>query len=290
MLVVQTIQEAPKSGVGSDPGDQGHAGDEGGREERKRYTAQLQRRAQAHVTAELGVSGGEVEVDRRITMVVRHVRETTGARRVTILRPIPRGKRWHVSTVVEDGCFYYGLIAQESLVLPMAAYRRKGRVLLSEDRDRDPDLPDLSELGVRSYVAVPIVDGAQVIGVVEAVDVADVDGMDAYAESLEQAVALLATNIGAESRSSTWQPVESVPSHLSENAVFDLVLRPPVDVDDTMEITPTEWALLNQLNGERSIAQVAAIAGVTPQQVMSVAAKLLERGLIRSGRESRCRQ
>lgn len=157
MQVVETIQEAPKNGAGSDPG---HAADEGGREERKRYTAQLQRRAQAHVTAELGVCGGEVEVDRQITMVVRHVRETTGARRVTILRPIPCGKRWHVSTLVEDGCFYYGLIAPESMVLPMAAYRRRGRVLLSEDRDRDPSLPDLSELGVRSYVAVPIVDGA----------------------------------------------------------------------------------------------------------------------------------
>lgn len=55
--------------------------DERVREERKRYTTQLQRRAQAHVTAELG--GGNVmpDIDRQVTSVLQHAQDATKAPR-----------------------------------------------------------------------------------------------------------------------------------------------------------------------------------------------------------------
>ena len=80
-------------GMGQDPEPM----DERVREERKRYTTQLQRRAQAHVTAELG--GGDVmpDIDRQVTSVLQHAQDATKARRVTFYRPIVRGRRWHVA-------------------------------------------------------------------------------------------------------------------------------------------------------------------------------------------------
>src|SRR4051795_12658173 len=108
------------------------------REERKRYTTQLQRRAQAHVTAELGAPVQEADTDRQVTMLIQHAIETTGARRVSLYRPVPRGRRWHVSTAMADGCFYYGLVAPETLVISRSAGDRKKAVLLSADHPNDP--------------------------------------------------------------------------------------------------------------------------------------------------------
>jgi hypothetical protein len=54
----------------TDVTDNGHGPEELVREERKRYTTQLQRKAQAHVTAELGVSSGEEDTDRQVTMLL----------------------------------------------------------------------------------------------------------------------------------------------------------------------------------------------------------------------------
>jgi hypothetical protein len=85
------------------------------RDERKRYTTQLQRRAQAHITAELGGTTVVPDTDRQVTMVVQHAQNETGARRVSFFRPVTRGRRWHVATVLGDGTFYYGLACPETL-------------------------------------------------------------------------------------------------------------------------------------------------------------------------------
>ncbi|MER3438669.1 MAG: hypothetical protein C4346_14360, partial [Chloroflexota bacterium] len=77
---------------------------------------------------------------------------------------------------------------------------------------------------------------------------------------------------------------------LDEAVVLDLVLQPPGDPDAVFEISPQEWALLNQLNGERSLGMAAAAAGMSLSVATTVATSLLERGLIRIGREDRRRR
>jgi len=269
--------------------ESGHGSEEFVREERKRYTAQLQRKAQAHVTAELGVSSGEVDTDRQITMLVQHALETTGARRVSLYRPVPRGRRWHISTVLEDGCFYYGLAAPETLVLSRAAGDRLRPVMHSADHPVDPALPSLPELGLKSYLGVPIVIAGATVAVVEAVDVSQSDNLDHYATSLEQAVTELANCFATDARGDAWDPSERPNQDLSDSSVLDLVLRLPSEVDDTFEITPPEWSILNQLNGERALGAVAKETGMAVSQVTQLSSSLLERGLIRIGRENRRR-
>jgi GAF domain-containing protein len=270
------------------PGE-GAPGDERVREERKRYTTQLQRRAQAHVTAELGVDTGAADVDRQIAMLLQHAMETTGARRITLFRPVPKGQRWHAATVLDDGGFYYGLIAPDSLVLPMSAFHQKRALILSADRPHEPSVPRPSDLGFKSYLGVPVISGGEVVAVIEAVDVAHVEELERYADSLEQAVDALAEALAAESRRYGWRPAGG-PSHpLAETAILDIVLRPPVEADDTFEVSPQEWLILNQLNGERSLGDAATAAGIQVAIASTVAASLLERGLIRIGRENRRR-
>jgi GAF domain len=259
------------------------------REERKRYTTQLQRRAQAHVTAELGVDTGAADLDRQVAMLIQHALETTGARRVTLLRPIPRGQRWHAATVLEDGYFYYGLIAPDTLVLPMVAYHQKRPVMLAADRPHEPSLPLPSDLGFRSYLGVPVVSEGEVVAVIEAVDLARADDLERNAAALEQAVAAVAEALAADRRRHGWRPPGTPAHDLTETAILDLVLRPPVGADDTFEVSPQEWLLLNQLNGERPLVDAATAAGIQFGVASTVAASLLERGLIRVGRENRRR-
>jgi hypothetical protein len=274
---------------GHNPTGEVAGGEERIREERKRYTTQLQRRAQAHVTAELGVETGAADLDRQIAMLIQHALETTSARRITLFRPVPKGQRWHAATVLEDGCFYYGLIAPESLVLPMSAYHQKRPVLLAADRAPEPSLPHLGDLGIKSYLGMPVVSGGDVVAVLEAVDVARAEDLDRYAATLKQAVAEVAEALAAESRKHGWRPGGSPTHGLTETTVLDLVLRPPVETDDSFEVSPQEWLILNQLNGERPLEEVAAAAGIQFGVVSTVAASLLERGLIRVGREHRRR-
>jgi hypothetical protein len=259
------------------------------REERKRYTTQLQRKAQAHVTAELGVPSGEEDTDRQVTMLVQHALETTGARRITLYRPVPRGRRWHISTLLEDGCFYYGLAAPESLVLSRAAGDRLRPIMLSADYPVDPALPSLSELRLKSYLGVPIVIAGAAVAVVEAVDVSQSDNLDHLATSLGLAATELANRFATSARRDTWNGSEQPSDELSDSTILDLVLRPPSEVDDTFEITPPEWSILNQLNGERSLGAVAKETGMAVPQFAQLAASLLERGLVRVGRENRRR-
>jgi hypothetical protein len=273
---------------GTDP-RAGEAPEERVREERKRYTTQLQRRAQAHVTAELGSESGEAETDRQVTMLVQHAMETTGARRVTLLRPIPRGRRWHIATVVEDGCFYYGLVAPESLVLSRYAYGRSRPTVLSMDQPTDPALPKLSELGYKSYLGVPVVVSGQTVALVEAIDVSQPEQIDRYLDALDKAVGAMADRLAFESNTGSFSPNGGSDKGLTESAQLDLVLRPPVDGDDTLEVAPAEWSVINQLDGERPLGAVAASLGMPFPQVSRIVASLLERGLIRYGRENRRR-
>lgn len=259
------------------------------REERKRYTERLQRRAQAHVTAELGAGSSVADLDRQVTMLIQHVLESTRARHVSLLRPVPKGERWHVTMVFEDGGSYYGLIVPSQLVLPMAAYHQKQPVLLAPDRPRDPTLPRPAALGIRSYLAVPVLTEGEVVAVIEAVDVARPEELDRYATSVQQAARVLIEHLAAESQRHGWRPSHAPGQGLDEAVVLDLVLQPPGDADATFEISPQEWALLNQLNGERSLGAAAAAAGLSIGIAATVATSLLERGLIRIGREDRRR-
>jgi hypothetical protein len=267
----------------------GHGAEEFVREERKRYTTQLQRRAQAHVTAELGSANVEEDTDRQVAMLVKHALGTTGARRVTLFRPVPKGRRWHISTVLDDGCFYYGLVSPETLVLSRAAYEQMRPIALSADHPSDPALPQLSELGLKSYLGVPIVMSGTPVAIIEAIDVSQTENLDHYAEALEQSVSSLANRFATDAQRDAWQRSDSPNSGLTEQSVLDLVLRPPADADDTVEISPPEWAILNQLNGERTLGAVAKEAGMSANQVTGLASSLLERGLVRVGRENRRR-
>jgi DNA-binding IclR family transcriptional regulator len=60
-------------------------------------------------------------------------------------------------------------------------------------------------------------------------------------------------------------------------------------VDETFEVAPNEWAVLNGVNGDRPIKAVAEQASMPVSQVLSIASALVERGLIRLGKENRRR-
>lgn len=269
--------------------EDGDAPDERLREERKRYTTQLQRRAQAHVTAELGGKAVEEDTDRQVTMLVQHALSTTGGRRATLFRPVPRGRRWHVATALDDGSFYYGLVAPETLALSMVACDRKSSVTLSVDHSYDPALPQLSELGLKSYLGVPIILNGNAVAVIEAVDVAQIDDLDRHAATLEQAAVALADRLASEGNAQTWNRSGGGANRLGEQTVLDLVLRLPVEIDDGIEVSPAEWSILHQLNGERTLGTVAQASGMTYAQVDQLATALLDRGLARIGKENRRR-
>ncbi len=259
------------------------------REERKRYTTQLQRRAQAHVTAELGGPNGEADVDRQVTMVVQHALESSGARRVSLYRPVTRGRRWHVTTVLDDGRFYYGQAVPESLALPRSTYQQQRIIVITPERPAEPGQPGLADLGCKSYLGVPIRSDGSTVAVIEAVDVARHEEIDQHAEAIAQAAAALAGNLAREAQPVAAEELREVSAAMSERTILDLVLRPAIDQDSTIAITPAEWAVLNQLNGERPLQDVAKSAGMGLAQVAAIADQLVKRGLVRPGREGRRR-
>jgi hypothetical protein len=272
---------------GSGTGGMSEPLDERVREERKRYTTQLQRRAQAHVTAELG--GGSVmpDIDRQITSVLQHAQDATKARRVTFYRPIVRGRRWHVATLLPDGGFFYGLVAPESLGWPRQTGDDRSRRLV--ERHDEPDGDRLRELGVHSYLAVPVLVSGATVAVMEAIDIAEPDQLDHYAGLLEEAVAGLGRRLADESEATDIRDVGSSQLGLSPDSVLDLVLRQPYEVDESFEVSPNEWAVLNHLNGERKLSEVAQLGEISIAQASAVANALVERGLVRFGRENRRR-
>ena len=260
--------------------------DERSVDERKRYTTRLQRRAQAHVTAELGQELAEEDIDRQVAMLVQHALEATGARRVTLFRPVPRGQRWHSVTVLDDGNFYYGLIAPDTLVLPMVAYTQKKPVLMGPDRPHEIPAPRPEQLGFRSYLGLPLLDGTEVVAVLEAVDVAQSELLERYATTLNEALTALTAALQADNRR---QPSAAIPAPNSAHGldvavVMDLVLRLPFDPDDLFEVAPGEWTVLVAIDGKRSLRDVATFANLPTEMVTGIAARLQERGLIRLAR------
>lgn len=270
-------------GMGQDP----EPVDELVREERKRYTAQLQRRAQAHVTAELGGGAVMPDIDRQVTSVLQHAQDATKARRVTFYRPIVRGRRWHVATLLPDGGFFYGLVAPESLGWPrLTADERRRRLV---ERHDVPDGDRLRELGIHSYLSVPVLVSGSTVAVMEAIDIAEPDQMDHYAGLMEEAVAGLGQRLADESEATAFKDTGSSQLGLSPDSVLDLVLRQPYEVDESFEVSPNEWAVLNHLNGERKLSEVAQLGKISVTQASAVANALVERGLVRFGRENRRR-
>lgn len=267
-----------RMGLASDPPD------ERATEERRHYTTRLQRRARAHVTAELG--GGIVvpDLDRQIISVLQHAQDATKARRVTFYRPIDRGRRWHVATLLPDRGFFYGLVTPESLGWPRQTAEEKRRLLVA--RGDEPEGDRLRALGLRSYLSVPVLVAESTVAVMEAIDIAEPDQLDHYAGLLEAAVAGLGQRLAAESKAPEIADPGSTRSRVSPDSVLDLVLRQPYEVDESFEVRPGEWAVLNHLNGERPLSEVARLGGISVAQASAVANVLVERGLVRFGHQS----
>ena len=267
-----------------------------GTDERKSYTTKLQRRAQAHITAELGRDTNEDGLDRQVVMLVQHALETTRARRVSLLRPTARGQRWNIVTALSDGAFHYGLVSPDSLGLPMAAYLERRPVVFGPEHPFAPPpfpVSPPSNLGIRSYLGLPLLIGSEVVAVLEVVNVANPDLIDRHLTGLEPALVQLTLALADEARTAQadgWaSQAPSAPVALELTTVCDLVLRPTGDPDEPFTVAPDEWRLLLHLDGTRTIESAASAAGLAPQAAANVAARLLERGLIRLGKEPRRR-
>src|SRR5215212_5779995 len=116
-------------------------------EERKRYIVRLQRRAQSQIAADLGAEAITNQNDRQIETLIHQVLQETGARRVTIFRPIARGQRWHAATALADGGLYFGLVPPESVVLPMIAFSQRRPFIWSGTVQHEIPPPRPDEFG-----------------------------------------------------------------------------------------------------------------------------------------------
>ena len=265
--------------------------DEPARDERKRYTTQLQRRALAHITAELGGTTVVPDIDRQVTMVVQHSQQATKARHVSFMRPVNRGRRWHVATVLSDGTFYYGLSSPETLGWPRLAFEQRRAMLFDTGVNAPPGGPPLGELGMRSYVGVPVLANGIAVAVLEAVDVDQTGDLTYYSGQLEETASAVGQRLHEESRDAdgTQSVGGASQVELVSDSIVDLVLRQPYEVDETFEVSPTEWAVLNEVDGERTLRVVSEHASMPVSQVLATASALVERGLLRQGKENRRR-
>jgi hypothetical protein len=259
--------------------------------DRKRYTAQLQRRAQAHITAELGGASVVPDVDRQVTMVVQHALEATGARRVSLFRPVVRGRRWHVATVLGDGSFYYGLASPENLSWPRQAYEQKRPLLLERDTPSPSSGPTPRDMGLSSYIGVPVLSAGKSVAVMEAIDVNETGELGFYSGRMEESAASLAPRLDEGNSESAEMPTTTGNSNaeLAAETIVDLVLRQPYDQDETFEVSPVEWTVLANVNGERSIKSISETTSLPMSQVITLSAALIDRGLVRIGKENRRR-
>jgi GAF domain-containing protein len=260
-------------------------------DERKRYTTQLQRRAQAHITAELGGSTVLPDVDRQITMVVQLAQQSTGARRVSFFRPVVRGQRWHVATMFADGSYYYGMASPDALGWSRKAFD-DGRQIIFDDRSAPPPNGNSAKaMGIRSYICVPVLVDDKSVAVIEAIDLKESKNLERLADELEDACATVAERLSDQNRQgeSPAEPSGRSDLELDADSVVDLILRQPYEVDETFEVAPHEWAVLNRVNGERPLRLVAEEAGLALSQAVSVSIALIERGLLRIGTENRRR-
>jgi hypothetical protein len=267
--------------------------EEEAQEERKRYITRLQRRAQSQISSDLGSDVPRSHDENQIATLIQQVLQETSARRVTIFRPIARGQRWHAATALADGGLYFSLVPPESVVLPMAVFTQRRSLVWNGVSRHEIPQPRPDEFGYRSYVGAPLLSGGEVVAIVEAVDFAQADQVERHLSVVETRLSSLGKVETADSPRTSTQTVSPAPAAsthgLTEETVLDLVLRPSMEPDEVIEIAPQEWMLINQLNGERPLAETASAAGLPTQQAISVAALLLERGLIKIGRENRRR-
>lgn len=258
-------------------------------DERQRYTSRLQRQAMAHVIAENPPTEDDGAVDHQVAMMIQHAREITGARRVTLVRPIPRSNRWYTVSLVENGGFYHGLVAPDNLVLPMIVVDQKTPLLLGPNRPHHIPAPRVEDLGFHSYLGLPLIAG-EIVAVLEIVDVAQSDRLDSYLERLtgdmEPLIDILRDDIAIPSG---FRPDGSLRIEIDDDTVLDLVLRPPVGEDGAIEVPGAAWPLLVWFDGQRDMAEAATAAGIGSDTARGIAADLLQRGLARVGPESRRR-
>jgi GAF domain-containing protein len=171
----------------------------------------------------------------------------------------------------------------------MIAYTQRRPIIWSAAAHHEIPPPRPDEFGYRSYVGVPLVDDGTVVAIVEAVDFIQADQIDRHVTVIEQRLSSVGKVTAVEAEQVPVQ-AEPVATHgLTETSILDLVLRPPLDPEDIIEVSPQEWMLINQLNGELPLSETALAAGLATPQAITAAATLLERGLIKVGRENRRR-
>jgi len=246
-------------------------------DERQRYTSRLKRRVPAHVTSELGSALSRADVDRQIAMLVQHALETTGARRVTLFRPIPRSKRWHTATVLADGGFYSGLIAPESLVMPITIYveRRAGLQGGANRPALPPRQPGTTH--ARSCLGLPLPDGNHEIAVLEVIDVASTDKLDQYVESLNEVLTAFTAALGEDEER---MPSLDQDRDLTGDEIVALVARPAVSSEETFEVMGLEWAAPAHFDGVQSLADIGVASKLGLAQTETITADLVSRGLL----------
>jgi len=104
-------------------------------------------------------------------------------------------------------------------------------LILSVDRPHEPSVPRPSDSGIKSYLGVPVVSGDDVVAVLVVIDVARVEGSPRRWNR----------------RWMRW------PTPWRPRVVATAGDRPaaPIEADDTFEVSPQEWLILNQLDGDR---------------------------------------
>ena len=125
---------------------------------------------------------------------------------------------------------------------------------------------------------------------IEAVDVNQTGDLEHYSAQLEETASTIAQRLDDQNKQVDGSAAPgSGDLELSSDAIVDLVLRQPYEVDETFEVAPAEWSVLNGVNGDRPLRAVAEQANMPVSQVARDLAALLERGLIRLGKENRRR-
>lgn len=260
-------------------------------DERFRYTTRLQRRARARVTAELGAGERDHGVDQQVAVLLGNIQEAVRARRVTLFRVVPQLDRWSMVSLVEDAGFSYGLVAPETMVLPMVVFHSHRTLLLGPGRTHEIPPPRVNDPDWRSYLGLPLLSANEAIGVLEVVDLERPEALDDHERTVRSMIAplleALRGDVADRLDASRW--LDATDDGIDGETVLDLVLRPPVEPEATIQIDGEVWPLLYALNGERSLLEAAAAANLPPVRARVIAAELRNRGLLRMGREARRR-
>ena len=133
--------------------------------------------------------------------------------------------------------------------------------------------------------------GQKPAAVIEAVDVNQTGELEYYSSRLEESASTLAQRMDDQNKQVDEAQAQpgSTELELTADSIVDLVLRQPYEVDETFEVAPTEWAILTCANGDRSLRVISEQSKMPISQVVAVTTALVERGLIRMGKENRRR-